>query len=70
MSPVRKENPASHFLVLRRKILNLNFNLDMSYAIPSSYTTNTMLENRMGSMSYFSRKKENLRNIFSTFVDY
>lgn len=40
MSPVRKENPASHALVFRRNILNLNFNLDMPCAIPSACTTN------------------------------
>ena len=43
MSPVRKENPASQRLVLRRNILNLNFNLDMSYAIPSAPYANTVL---------------------------
>ena len=40
MSPVRKENPASHTLVFRRNILNLNFNLDMSCAIPGEITAN------------------------------
>ena len=40
ISPVRKENPASHALVFRRNILNLNFNLDMSCAIPGASITN------------------------------
>ena len=40
MSPVRKEHPARHALVFRRNILNLNFKLDMSCAIPGASITN------------------------------
>jgi hypothetical protein len=44
MSPVRKENPASHLLVFLRNILNLNFNLDMSCAIQPPIYANIMLK--------------------------
>ena len=37
MRPVRKEKLANHLLVFLRKILNLNFILDMSFAIPAGF---------------------------------
>ena len=71
ISPVRKEKPASQFRVLRRNIFNLNFNLDMF--ICNSGARSQQISRQTNSpawMSDFTCKKKNLRNIFSTFVDY